>query len=118
MKLQTALENLEFFAYHGLYAEEHEKGGIFRVDVWIDEEISDDHNLSMITAVINYEDIFKIVQEEMNIRRDMIEDLGKTILQRINHYLIDREVLTTVKITKPNPGGKFGSGAASITVQS
>ena len=118
MKLQTALENLEFFAYHGLYAEEHEKGGMFKVDVWIDEELPDDHNLSAITGVINYEEIFKIVQEEMQIRRDMIEDLGKTILQRINHHLIDREVITPVKITKPNPGGRFGSGAASITVQS
>lgn len=118
MKLQTALENLEFFAHHGLYADEHEKGGMFKVDVWIDEELPDDHNLSDITGVINYEDIFKIVQEEMQIRRDMIEDLGKTILQRINHHLIDREVITTVKITKPNPGGRFGSGAASITVQS
>ncbi len=57
-------------------------------------------------------------QSERAIRRDMIEDLGKTILQRINHHLIDREVITTVKITKPNPGGRFGSGAASITVQS
>jgi dihydroneopterin aldolase len=118
MKLQTALENLEFFAYHGLYAEEHEKGGMFKVDVWIDEEISEDHNLSEISGVINYEEIFKIVQEEMQIRRNMIEDLGKTILQRINHNLIDRDVITTVKITKPNPGGRFGSGAASITVQS
>ncbi|MDZ4668291.1 MAG: dihydroneopterin aldolase [bacterium] len=117
MKLQTALENLDFFAYHGLYKEESEKGGIFRVDIWIDEEISHEQDLSKIQGLINYENIFKIVQEEMQIRREMIEDLAKTILQRIAHHLTERDTIITVKITKPNPGGLFGSGSASVTLQ-
>jgi 7,8-dihydroneopterin aldolase/epimerase/oxygenase len=117
MKLQTALENLEFFAYHGMYPEEKEKGGIFKVDVWVDEELPENHDATQISHLINYEDIFNIVKEEMEIKRDFIEDLGKTILQRIGHHLTEREVLITVKITKPNPAGKFGSGAASITLQ-
>ncbi len=117
MKLQTALENLEFFAYHGLYAEEKEKGGFFKVDIWIDEEIAEDKDLTHLNNLINYELLYTIVQEEMNIRRDFIEDLAKSILQRISKHLTQRELIITVKLTKQNPAGKFGSGSASVTLQ-
>jgi dihydroneopterin aldolase len=117
MKLQIALENLEFFAHHGLYEEEKINGGMFRVDVWIDEEAPTERDLRVLENLINYEDIFNIVQEEMQLRREFIEDLAKSILEKIGQKLIDKEVLITVKITKPNPAGKFGSGAASVTVQ-
>jgi 7,8-dihydroneopterin aldolase/epimerase/oxygenase len=117
MKLQTALEGLAFFAYHGLYPFEKEKGATFIVDVWVNEEIEDVNPLNTIDQVINYEAIFNIVKEEMEIRRDLIEDLAKTILARISMLLVERKVQVKVKITKPNPGGLFGSGAASVTLE-
>ena len=117
MKLQTALEGLEFYAYHGLYAFEKEKGAEFLVDVIITEEVEDTNPLNEINQVINYEEIFTIVKEEMEIRRDLIEDLAKTIIMRIKGLLANREVALKVKITKPNPGGLFGSGAASVSLE-
>ena len=117
MKLQTALEGLAFYAYHGLYAFEKEKGAEFLVDVIITEEVEDTNPLNEINQVINYEEIFTIVKEEMEIRRDLIEDLAKTILTRIGHQLLDKNAAIKVKITKPNPGGLFGSGAASVSLE-
>lgn len=117
MKLQTALEGIEFYAYHGLYAFEKEKGGLFIVDVVVNQEIADDAPLHEINEVVNYEAIFNIIKEEMEIRRDLIEDLAKTILARIGHQLLDKEASITVKVTKPNPGGLFGSGAASVSLE-
>ncbi len=117
MKLQTALENLSFFAYHGLYPEEKTNGGNFSVDVWIDQEVPEGHNMQDLKGLVNYEEIFQIIKSEMEIRRDLIEDLAKTMLDRINQHLVDKDVLVTLKITKPNPGGRFGSGAASVTLQ-
>ena len=117
MKLQTALEGLAFYAYHGLYAFEKEKGAEFFVDVIITEEVEDTNPLNEINQVINYEEIFTIVKEEMEIRRDLIEDLAKTILTRIGHQLLDKNAAIKVKITKPNPGGLFGSGAASVSLE-
>jgi len=117
MKLQTALEGLEFFAYHGLYPFEKEKGGKFLVDVWITEEVEESTPLKEINQVINYEAIFNVIKEEMEIRRDLIEDLAKTILARIGHQLLDKNAAIKVKITKPNPGGLFGSGAASVCLE-
>jgi dihydroneopterin aldolase len=114
MKLTTSLENLSFFAYHGLYDFEKERGANFFVDVEIVEEVPEDRAFRDLEEVINYEEIFKIITEEMEIRREFIEDLCRTILQRIHLHLAEKEVSVTVKITKPNPGGAFGSGAASV----
>ena len=118
MKLQTALENLEFFAYHGMYPEEKVKGGMFKVDVWIDEDLPESRDLQTIENLIHYEEIFNIIKSEMEIKRDFIEDLAKSILQKIQQHLSHKEILITVKISKPDPAGKFGSGAASVTLQS
>ena len=114
MKLTTTLENLSFFAYHGLYDFEKERGANFFVDVEIHEEVPEDLRFKQLEEVINYEEIFNIIKEEMELRREFIEDLCRTILQRIHMHLIEKEVVISVKITKPNPGGAFGSGAASV----
>ena len=114
MKLTTTLENLSFFAYHGLYDFEKERGANFFVDVEILEEVPEDRRFKQLEEVINYEEIFNIIKEEMEIRRDYIEDLCLTILQRIHLHLAEKDISVSVKITKPNPGGAFGSGAAAV----
>ncbi|OYU95706.1 MAG: hypothetical protein CFE21_11245 [Bacteroidetes bacterium B1(2017)] len=117
MKLQTALEDLEFFAYHGLYAEEKIKGGIFKVDVWIDEEVADDTDLSKLENLVNYEDAFHVIKAEMEIPRQFIEDLAQSMIAKLEDRFAEKDLMITLKITKPNPAGKFGSGAASVTLQ-
>jgi len=114
MKLTTALENLSFFAHHGLYAFERERGATFVVDVWIDEEVGVENRFNELSSVINYEEIFGIIKEEMELPRDFIEEVARTILQRIHNHLTHLEVRVSVKITKPDPGGAFGTGAASV----
>jgi dihydroneopterin aldolase len=116
MKLTTALENLSFHAYHGLYAHEREKGGTFIVTIKIDQEVPEHREFKRIEELINYEEIHKIIVEEMEIPREFIEDLARTILQRISNLLIELEVAISVKITKPDPAGLFGSGEASVTL--
>lgn len=116
MKLQTSLENLEFFGYHGLYEDEKAIGGMFKVDVVVEEEVDETRDFSNLNQLINYEHLFQIVQAEMQIRRNLIEDLAAAILVKISHKLMDHPAKVTVKITKPDPGKRFGSGAASVTL--
>jgi len=116
MKLTTAIENVKFYAYHGLYDFEHQQGGEFMVNVFIDEEIDDHANLNNINNLINYEIVYTIVSEEMNNTRHMIEDVANSILQRICKMLINKKACVTVKINKINPAGKFGSGSASVSL--
>lgn len=114
MKLQTALEQLEFFAYHGIYPEEKLQGGKFRVDVVVTETIDAQRNFVDLEAQVNYEQLFQLVKAEMEQPRELIEEVAYRILTAIKQELRNRQVAIEVKITKPDPGGRFGTGAASV----
>ena len=72
MKVQTCLENLEFFAYHGMYDFEKVNGGKFRVDITLTENVLDSKSYKIISDVLDYEKVFAIVNSEMEIPRDFI----------------------------------------------
>ena len=114
MQITTALENIRFFAYHGMYPEEKIKGAEFIVDVWVSGEVTDETEFRKLEELVNYEQIYSILTDEMDKPRDFIEDLAKTILDRVFSLLTQKDFQVKVKITKPNPAGLFGSGAASV----
>lgn len=115
MKVQTCLENLEFFAYHGMYDYEKVNGGKFRVDITLSESVNNDKSFDKLEDVLNYEKVFAIVKAEMEKPRDFIETVAASI---ITHLKTDYNHLAniTVKITKYNPAGKFDGGNASVVL--
>ncbi len=115
MKVQTCLENLEFFAYHGMYDFEKVNGGKFRVDVSLTENVADNKSFENLSDVLDYEKVFAIVKSEMDIPRNFIETVAQSI---INHFKTDYNHLTniSVKITKYNPAGLFDGGNASVSL--
>lgn len=118
MKLTTALENVKFYAYHGMYDFEQERGGEFIVNITVDEEIDDHAPLNNIEKLVNYETLFAIAKEEMANTRHFIEDVARSMLQRVSHGLLGKQVEVTVKITKLNPAGKFTpDSSASVTLK-
>ncbi|MES2655689.1 MAG: dihydroneopterin aldolase [Bacteroidota bacterium] len=115
MKVETCLENLEFFAYHGLYDYEKVNGGKFRIDVTLSENVNNNKSFETLEDVLNYEKVFAIVKKEMEQPRDFIETVAAEIITQLktdyNHL-----ANITVKITKYNPAGKFDGGNASVTL--
>jgi len=116
MKIETALENLEFFAHHGIYPEEREKGGTFCVNVWLIKDVPEEKQFKKLEEVIDYEKIYGIIRDEMQKPRDLLEEVAKSILDRISADHVN--ILSIkVKITKYKPGGKFGEGNASVSLE-
>lgn len=113
MNLQTALENMEFFSYHGLYPGEKVTGGKFTVAVYIDEQCSDNKEFKGINEVINYELVYEIVKKEMEISRDLIEEVASNILRKLKMTFSNVENIT-VYITKHNPAGSFNGANAKV----
>ena len=111
--MRISLNKLLFVGYHGLYPEEKLTGGKFIVDVTVELEVDDKASLKRIVEVVNYEQLFSIVKNEMDQPKELIETVAKSILDtigsRIHHIKI-----AEVKITKLNPGGLFKSGSASV----
>ena len=67
------LNDLEFYAYHGVYEEEREKGNSFIVNLSVRGDfpmaVSDDD----LSATIDYEKLFSLVQHEMEIPSNLLE---------------------------------------------
>ncbi|MES2559909.1 MAG: dihydroneopterin aldolase [Bacteroidota bacterium] len=112
MKYVTSLTGLEFYGYHGLYAEERVLGANFTVDMKVTLEIS--KPIENLEDAVNYEILFNTAKEEMAVRQDLIETVAQRILARLQEYF-GKPTAIEVTIYKPNPAGGFKSGVASVT---
>lgn len=113
MQYKTTLTGLEFYAYHGIYAEEQILGQLFRVDVSINMET--DKQITKLEEAVNYETIFNTIKLEMAIKQALIETVAQNILTKLKEIYSDG--IIEVTIHKPNPAGAFKSGVASVTIQ-
>jgi dihydroneopterin aldolase len=82
--LTVHLHNLHFHAYHGLYEGEERIGNDFEVnlDVTYDASKAD---LSNLKYLISYEELFKIVQNRMQVPTPLLEELANGIMHKIKH---------------------------------
>lgn len=101
-----ALEEVEFFSYHGYYDDEQVMGHRYLIDVETTihtyDEIEDDIN-----DTVNYESLFNICQEVMEEKERLLEKVVIKILKKIRekHPSV---VSSTVSLRKcaPQLGGK------------
>ncbi|HEX7756240.1 MAG TPA: dihydroneopterin aldolase [Niabella sp.] len=88
------LEQLRFFAYHGLYEEEKTTGNEFEMDL----EISfpkEDGIITAITETLDYAAVYQLIKEEMQQPRELLE----TFLTELAEKLKDRfNFITYIKI--------------------
>ncbi|MBS1915989.1 MAG: dihydroneopterin aldolase [Bacteroidetes bacterium] len=96
------LHNVVLFAYHGIYEHETKQGNTFEIDldVTYDEASSD---FSKIDEVINYENLFVIVQQRMAIATPLLEKVCDDIIQFIKEkYSSVKEIsITLYKLQAP-----------------
>lgn len=115
VKYKTAITNVEFFSFHGVYPEEKIIGGKFIVEIQVEQEVSDDASLKRLTEIVNYEKIYSIAKKQMDIPRELIETVAKNILDDIGSRFTKIN-FAEVKIIKLTPGGVFKSGNASVSL--
>lgn len=97
-----SLEGLEFFAYHGVHDFEKEQGNSFIVDVEVEVDVSEAEKTDELSGTIDYEDLFKLVSAEMDIRSKLLEHVSSRICDAIfkNWQQIQH---VKVRIGKMNP---------------
>ena len=100
MKTIVSLEGLKFYAYHGFYDEERKTGNDFMCDVSVELKSYDslDDNIN---DTVNYEEIYAIVESEMQQTKKLIETVAYSIIKRIQ--ILDNVTAAKVKIYKLNP---------------
>lgn len=106
MTSKIELKGLKFFAHHGLYDHEREKGGWFKVDISFYCDASNAISNDSIEGTVNYEEVYKIVKSEMEISSKLIEHVAGRIHQGIikNVTGVSKLQTTVYKLEAPLGG--------------
>lgn len=102
------IENMEFHANHGHFAEEQVIGNTFLLDLKIEYNSEKAQNSDNLKDTVNYQRAFEIVKREMKISSHLLEHVGARILDSLMRELSGIE-MAEVKVSKVNPpmGGKI-----------
>ncbi|MFY0591281.1 dihydroneopterin aldolase [Roseivirga sp.] len=98
----VSLEGMEFYAFHGFYEEEREKGNDFIVDVHVTTDFSTASETDNLEGTVNYEDIYSITKEEMSISTKLLERLAQKILERLFNMFSEASSIE-ISVAKKNP---------------
>jgi len=105
-----AIEGMEFYSYHGCFAEEKEIGTHFKVDFYFKNNTSRAEVSDNIEDTISYLDVYQLIKTEMAVSSDLLEHVARRAVNRI--FEVYPEISwAKFKIQKMNPplGGKMAS---------
>lgn len=115
MKTYILLENIEIYAYHGVFEQENRVGNHFVINVKITVDVAEACLTDDIGDTLNYGQIYDIIKKEMDIPSRLLEHAGGRIVRQLKAHFPQVEKIE-LKISKKNPpvGGQVG--AASIVL--
>ncbi|MFN2458026.1 MAG: dihydroneopterin aldolase [Chitinophagaceae bacterium] len=101
--IDIQLNDLHFFASHGVHAEEVKSGNEFIVNVCISFKAP--KHVNSIKQTINYVDIYNLVQQKMHLKYELLETFAMDIVNAIykNHRQVKRVKVSIKKVNPPIP---------------
>lgn len=102
MKSFILLENLVFYAFHGVLTQETTVGNEFQVSLKIEVDVEKAAISDEIADTINYADLYCIIEQEMRIPSKLIEHLAKRIIDKIKQKYTQIESIE-IKLNKRHP---------------
>lgn len=97
-----AVEGLQFYSHHGYYKEEQVLGGKYTVDIYLQLNIEQAAATDDLKKTINYEGVYQLVKNEMEIHAKLIEHVCKRILDKIKLKYPTLEHIK-VRVSKHHP---------------
>lgn len=112
-----SIEGMEFYAYHGCFAEEQLIGTWFVVDLFLEVDTTMAEQTDNLHDTVNYLEVYQLVKKEMEINAKLLEHVGRRILVAV-HQAFPQVQHARVKVRKMNPplGGKMDF--VSLTIES
>lgn len=110
------IEKMDFYAFHGCFAEEAAIGTHFSVDLRVGLDTSRAQQSDCIDDTVSYLDIYQTVKRQMEISSHLLEHVAERIAVSVLDEFPPIEYIR-VKVTKLNPplGGRmFG---VSLTIE-
>lgn len=106
------LNNLSFFAYHGLHEEEKILGNFFEVNLAL--SFTSDDRIDSLEQTINYASVYETIKQRMTIPTTLLESLAQDIAHQV--HALDRRIISiNVSIEKKNPPITGIQGSVSVS---
>ncbi|OFX37927.1 MAG: dihydroneopterin aldolase [Bacteroidetes bacterium GWA2_32_17] len=105
---QIIIEGMEFYAYHGHFAEEQIVGGKFIVDITIDTDTEKAGKSDSLLDALDYQDVYKTIKTEMETKSFLLENIAYRIINKLFEKYLSISAIV-LKVSKINPplGGKI-----------
>jgi dihydroneopterin aldolase len=114
--ITISLHGAEFFAYHGFYPEEQKLGSKFIVDVEVSFIPLDNLKNDNLGNTVDYEQLHKIVDEQMKQTRKLIETVAQAIAGQIkDQFPFVEKIQVSIKKLNPTLSGKVEYSSIVIT---
>lgn len=111
------LKDMEFFSAHGCFEEERIVGNRFVVNLCVEGDFTAAAASDNLDDAVNYQTLYDIVKEQMDIPSNLLENVAKRICGKIKEAF---PTLTLVRVTidKINPplGGKLYASSVIFEV--
>ncbi|ADU28369.1 dihydroneopterin aldolase [Evansella cellulosilytica] len=110
------VNGMDFYGYHGVFAEENKLGQRFFVDVVMEVNTREAGITDDLNKTVNYGEVYKITK---NIMEGQAVNLVESLAERISHAVLLSFPMVhavVVKVVKPNPPiqGHYESVAVEI----
>ncbi len=100
---KICLQQMEFYAYHGVFQEEAKLGQKFLVDVTLHTDLRRAGHSDELSDTLNYVQIYEIVKKTAQLERyNLVETVAETIANRLLDQFAE-VAKVNVKVTKVMP---------------
>lgn len=111
------VDNLEFFAYHGVFDYEKENGQPFIVSLVLELDLAPAGNSDDLELTANYGRIYEIAADiTLNNKFDLIETLAERICAEVLREFSQIKAVT-VRVDKPKAPGRDGAFHAGVEIR-
>ncbi len=114
METYICLDDLHFFAYHGVSPQENVVGNEYILSLRLGADITRAMETDDVTDTLNYAEVYRVLKEEMEIPSKLLEHVGGRLVRRLFREFPTLEHID-LKIAKRNP--PMGADIASAGVE-
>jgi len=110
------LDEMHFYAYHGVMEQERLVGGEYSVSLTVEADLSKAVRTDDVADTINYAALYEVVKSEMAVPSKLLEHVAGRIGQRAMETF-ERITTLTIKVTKLNPPMGADCKGASVEIK-
>lgn len=96
------LENVRFYAYHGVAPQETLVGNEFIINLSLKVDFGQAATTDEVADTVSYADVYAVLKEEMATPSKLLEHVCRRIVQRLFHDFRDIEEVS-IRLAKRNP---------------